>query len=80
MNENENAIYLACLSEFTDGTVHCGLRADWVWTVHEHNTAPAAFKRMVHTLLLVRTFELSSAFSLIPNELLFLILAFTPPF
>jgi len=35
---------------------------------------------MVHTLLLVRTFELSSAFSLIPNELLFLILAFTPPF
>lgn len=45
------------------------------WTIENHCQMPDSFQRAVLTIVLIRSFEHSNVWSLIPNELLFTILS-----
>jgi len=49
-----------------------------VWSVQGHRGAPAEIKRVVVTITTLRTVLTTSAVSLLPNELLFIIFALLP--
>jgi len=47
--------------------------ADYVWGTVQHRNAPVALRRVIHTLMVLRSVAESSVLSTTPNEILFLI-------